>query len=68
MSENTSHDTTSGLSSNDNDGYDPAEDQDSDPESLQPRTGSEAGAGAADTHGDPDADPDMLNPRGSDAG
>ncbi len=46
------------------DAYDPAEDQDADPESLQPREGARASGatGQSDT-GDPDADPDMLNPR-----
>lgn len=44
------------------DAYDPAQDQDSDPESLEPRTGDRA-AGSGTTEGDPDADPDMLNPR-----
>ena len=42
-------------------GYDPAEDPDTDPAMLNPRTGSQAhddGDG-----GDPDADPDNLNPR-----
>ena len=56
MSENTS------TSSSDDHGYDPGEDQDSDPESLQPRTGDRADS-TAQTEGDPDADPDMLNPR-----
>ena len=42
-------------------GYDPAEDPDSDPAQLNPRTG---GAAADDgTDGDTDADPDNLNPR-----
>lgn len=41
--------------------YDPAEDQDADPESLEPRTGSQASGDPGP--GDPDADPDMLNPR-----
>ena len=45
--------------------YDPAEDPDSDPENLEPRTGSQASGGPST--GDPDADPDMLNPR-QDAG
>lgn len=53
------------MSEQTSDGYDPAQDQDSDPDSLQPRTGSRAsGADDAGTSaGDPDADPDMLNPR-----
>lgn len=42
-------------------GYDPAEDPDADPESLNPRTGAQAAGGVTD--GDPDADPDNLNPR-----
>jgi hypothetical protein len=41
--------------------YDPAEDQDADPESLEPRTGAQASGQPVE--GDPDADPDMLNPR-----
>ena len=44
-------------------GYDPATDQDSDPDSLSPRTGAAAIPGADEETGDPDADPDMLNPR-----
>ena len=45
------------------DAYDPAQDQDADPESLQPREGARAAGGDAPDAGDPDADPDMLNPR-----
>ncbi|WP_186814451.1 hypothetical protein [Actinotalea fermentans] len=44
-------------------GYDPAADQDADPESLSPRTGAAAIPDAGEDAGDPDADPDMLNPR-----
>jgi hypothetical protein len=49
-------------------GYDPAEDPDTDPEMLNPRTGTQASGG--DEGGDPDADPDNLNPRtdGADGG
>jgi len=48
--------------SDDGAGYDPAQDPDADPGSLNPRTGGQAqgeGDGAEDT----DADPDNLNPR-----
>ncbi|MFF1528316.1 hypothetical protein [Cellulomonas sp. NPDC058312] len=44
-------------------GYDPTQDPDTDPEMLNPRTGSQA-ADDGDA-GDPDADPDNLNPRGT---
>ncbi|WP_454049497.1 hypothetical protein [Cellulomonas sp. Marseille-Q8402] len=49
-------------------GYDPAEDPDTDPEMLNPRTGEQA-VGEED-QGDPDADPGNLNPRaeGADGG
>ena len=46
-------------------GYDPATDQDADPQSLSPRTGAAAipPADPESESDDPDADPDMLNPR-----
>lgn len=49
-------------------GYDPAEDPDTDPEMLNPRTGTQASDDG--DPGDPDADPDNLNPRaeGADGG
>ncbi|MFC8731213.1 hypothetical protein ACFT5B_01980 [Luteimicrobium sp. NPDC057192] len=47
----------------DREDYDPAQDPDADPESLNPRTGSQAQGGSAGGTGDPDADPDSLNPR-----
>lgn len=49
-------------------GYDPAEDPDTDPEMLNPRTGEQAADDGSE--GDPDADPDNLNPRaeGADGG
>lgn len=46
-------------------GYDPAEDPDTDPEMLNPRTGSQAAGGSTGDGTDPDADPDNLNPRGT---
>ncbi|WP_182111283.1 MULTISPECIES: hypothetical protein [unclassified Actinotalea] len=49
-------------------GYDPARDQDADPESLEPRQGSQASGAESTTQGDPDADPDMLNPREVESG
>lgn len=42
--------------------YDPAQDPDADPESLNPRTGSQA-RGGSDEADDTDSDPDSLNPR-----
>ncbi|WP_435737628.1 hypothetical protein V5D56_03215 [Cellulosimicrobium sp. PMB13] len=42
-------------------GYDPSEDPDADPRSLNPREGE--GAEGAGSGGDPDADPANLNPR-----
>ena len=54
MSEQTPQDETTG--------YDPATDQDSDPESLNPREGDQATA-STPAGTDPDSDPDMLNPR-----
>lgn len=52
-------------SSQRNDGYDPSQDPDADPASLNPRTGAEAeGTGTYD--GDPDADAANLNPRTGD--
>ncbi|WP_251152841.1 hypothetical protein [Cellulosimicrobium sp. Marseille-Q4280] len=42
-------------------GYDPGEDPDADPRSLNPRVGE--GAQDTDDGGDPDADPANLNPR-----
>jgi len=52
------------MSENDERGYDPAEDPDADPGSLNPREGSQAsGAEAEETGADPDADPANLNPR-----
>ena len=56
MTENP--DTTSST-----DGYEPGTDQDSDPDSLAPRTGAAAIPSAEEDPDDPDADPDMLNPR-----
>ncbi len=47
----------------DREGYDPAQDPDADPESLNPRTGSQAQGGTEGETGDTDADPDSLNPR-----
>jgi hypothetical protein len=50
-------------------GYDPDQDPDTDPGSLNPRTGgaaSDEGDGAAG--GDPDADPGNLNPRSTEEG
>ncbi len=44
-------------------GYDPAEDPDTDPEMLNPRTGEQAEGGAPDDDTDTDADPASLNPR-----
>lgn len=44
-------------------GYDPDQDPDSDPEMLNPRTGSQAAGGDQDPDQDTDADPDNLNPR-----
>ena len=63
MSEHSNEDTTAG--------YDAGQDQDADPESLQPRSGARAGDGehvdvSDDTDEDPDSDPDMLNPRTGD--
>ncbi|WP_155377515.1 hypothetical protein [Cellulomonas sp. JZ18] len=49
-------------------GYDPAQDPDSDPESLNPRTGAQASGAASAESGDPDADPDNLNPRSTEDG
>ena len=51
-------------------GYDPAEDPDSDPAMLNPRTGEQADGGDADTDPDTDAEPANLNPRaeGADGG
>jgi hypothetical protein len=46
--------------------YDPADDPDTDPEMLNPRTGAEA-SGEEDAT-DPDADPANLNPRTGGAG
>jgi hypothetical protein len=50
-------------------GYDPAQDPDSDPEMLNPRTGTQA-AGGDEGDPDTDAEPDNLNPRadGADGG
>lgn len=45
-------------------GYDPAQDPDSDPASLNPRTGSQA-AGGDEQDVDTDAEPANLNPRGT---
>ncbi|SDF55954.1 hypothetical protein SAMN04487781_1860 [Cellulosimicrobium cellulans] len=50
------------MSENDERGYDPAEDPDADPRSLNPREGRQAsGSGSEDT--DPDAEPGNVNPR-----
>jgi len=44
--------------------YDPATDPDTDPEMLNPRTGSAAADDGSDgADGDPDGDPEQLNPR-----
>jgi hypothetical protein len=45
-------------------GYDPAQDPDADPASLNPRTGSQA-AGGDEQDVDTDAEPANLNPRGT---
>ncbi len=42
--------------------YDPDEDPDAQPESLNPRAGGQARS-SEPYEGDPDADPDNLNPR-----
>ncbi len=42
--------------------YDPDEDPDTQPASLNPRTGDQARS-TETTEGDSDADPDMMNPR-----
>ncbi|ROS74355.1 hypothetical protein [Cellulomonas sp. PhB143] len=54
------------MSENDERGYDPAEDPDADPASLNPRTGTGAPADSPGD-GDPDGDPDSLNPRSGEA-
>lgn len=52
------------MSENDERGYDPAEDPDADPRSLNPREGRQAsGSGSEDTDTDPDAEPGNVNPR-----
>ncbi|MFD4991268.1 hypothetical protein ACFWH7_16465 [Cellulosimicrobium cellulans] len=53
------------MSENDERGYDPAEDPDADPRSLNPREGRQArGAGSDDdTDTDTDAEPGNVNPR-----
>ena len=49
------------MSESDEQGYDPAEDPDADPRSLNPRQGDQAES--SPPGGDTDADPDNLNPR-----
>src|SRR5690606_17853951 len=51
------------MSENDERGYDPAEDPDADPRSLNPREGRQA-VGGEPQDADPDAEPGNLNPRG----
>lgn len=61
----TSTESTTGASADATEAYDAGQDQDADPDSLQPRTGGRA-SGASDQEDpdyDPDADPEMLNPR-----
>jgi hypothetical protein len=43
--------------------YDPDEDPDAQPESLNPREGDQARSSDGDVEGDTDADPDTMNPR-----
>lgn len=50
------------MSEHDESGYDPSTDPDSDPASLNPRTGA-AAAGGADHDEDTDAEAANLNPR-----
>ena len=52
------------MSENDERGYDPAEDPDADPRSLNPREGRQAsGSGPEETEADTDAEPGNVNPR-----
>ena len=50
------------MSENDERGYDPAEDPDADPRSMNPREGAEA-QGSSSGAGDTDAEPANVNPR-----
>ncbi|WP_166436031.1 hypothetical protein [Cellulomonas shaoxiangyii] len=49
-------------------GYDPDQDPDTDPSSLNPRAGAAASDEGEDAGGDPDADPNNLNPRSTEDG
>lgn len=51
------------MSENDERGYDPAEDPDADPRSLNPREGHQASGAGSDDDTDTDAEPGNVNPR-----
>ncbi|MFB7886883.1 hypothetical protein ACFCZ3_02480 [Cellulosimicrobium cellulans] len=51
------------MSENDERGYDPAEDPDADPRSLNPRKGRQASGSGSDHDTDPDSEPGNVNPR-----
>ncbi|MFF2267115.1 hypothetical protein ACFVTZ_02540 [Cellulosimicrobium cellulans] len=51
------------MSENDERGYDPAEDPDADPRSLNPREGRQASGTGSDDDADTDSEPGNVNPR-----